>query len=89
VETDGWSCPNFVEPNVSLHQRSADESRASCRRATPCRASAPRPFYGDLPTPIVLELFTMDETARKNAAEALQRALDRRDNGGRTGHEPR
>lgn len=28
----------------------------------------------------------MDETARKNAAEALQRALDRRDNGGTTGH---
>ncbi|HSA49494.1 MAG TPA: hypothetical protein VLH10_05200 [Yinghuangia sp.] len=25
---------------------------------------------------------TMDETARKNAAQALQRALDRRDNGG-------
>jgi hypothetical protein len=36
-----------------------------------------------------LELITMDETARKNAAEALQRALDRRDTGGRTGHEPR
>jgi hypothetical protein len=31
----------------------------------------------------------MDETARKNAAEALQRALDRRDNGGATGHERR
>jgi hypothetical protein len=31
----------------------------------------------------------MDETARKNAAEALQRSLDRRDNGGSTGHEPR
>jgi hypothetical protein len=31
----------------------------------------------------------MDETARKNAAEALQRALDRRDNGGSTGHERR
>lgn len=29
----------------------------------------------------------MDETDRKNAAEALQRALDRRDNGGSTGHE--
>jgi hypothetical protein len=29
----------------------------------------------------------MDETTRKNAAEALQRALDRRDNGGATGHE--
>jgi hypothetical protein len=29
----------------------------------------------------------MDENARKNAAEALQRALDRRDNGGATGHE--
>jgi hypothetical protein len=28
----------------------------------------------------------MDETARKEAAEALQRALDRRDNGGSTGH---
>lgn len=29
------------------------------------------------------------DTARKNAAEALQRALDRRDNGGVTGHEAR
>ncbi len=29
----------------------------------------------------------MEETARQNAAEALQRALDRRDNGGVTGHE--
>jgi hypothetical protein len=28
----------------------------------------------------------MDETARKEAAAALQRALDRRDNGGSTGH---
>ncbi|HEX5569469.1 MAG TPA: hypothetical protein VFY14_21530 [Streptomyces sp.] len=27
-----------------------------------------------------------EETARKNAAAALQRALDRRDNGGATGH---
>ena len=27
-----------------------------------------------------------DETARRNAAAALQRALDRRDNGGATGH---
>lgn len=27
-----------------------------------------------------------DETERKNAAAALQRALDRRDNGGVTGH---
>ncbi|MDI3408483.1 MULTISPECIES: hypothetical protein [Streptomyces] len=26
------------------------------------------------------------ETERKNAAAALQRALDRRDNGGETGH---
>lgn len=26
------------------------------------------------------------DTARKNAAAALQRALDRRDNGGETGH---
>ncbi|WP_267883874.1 hypothetical protein [Streptomyces sp. NRRL WC-3549] len=26
------------------------------------------------------------ETERKNAAAALQRALDRRDNGGSTGH---
>ncbi len=31
----------------------------------------------------------MDETTRKNAADALQRALDRRDNGGSTGHESR
>ncbi|MEU8570928.1 hypothetical protein AB0C51_21730 [Streptomyces pathocidini] len=29
---------------------------------------------------------TTDTTARKNAAAALQRALDRRDNGGATGH---
>ena len=29
------------------------------------------------------------DAARKNAAEALQRALDRRDNGGVTGHEAR
>jgi hypothetical protein len=28
----------------------------------------------------------MNETDRKNAAAALQRALDRRDNGGETGH---
>ncbi|WP_279576895.1 hypothetical protein [Streptomyces sp. GC420] len=27
-----------------------------------------------------------DDTERKNAAAALQRALDRRDNGGATGH---
>ncbi|GAA4697603.1 hypothetical protein [Streptomyces buecherae] len=27
-----------------------------------------------------------DDTDRKNAAAALQRALDRRDNGGSTGH---
>jgi hypothetical protein len=29
----------------------------------------------------------MDETARQNALRALQRSLDRRDNGGSTGHE--
>jgi hypothetical protein len=29
------------------------------------------------------------DTSRRDAAEALQRALDRRDNGGVTGHEPR
>ncbi|WP_455356727.1 hypothetical protein [Streptomyces sp. SYSU K217416] len=28
----------------------------------------------------------ISETERKNAAAALQRALDRRDNGGSTGH---
>ncbi len=28
----------------------------------------------------------MDDNARKRATEALQRALDRRDNGGETGH---
>ncbi|MGW1894244.1 hypothetical protein ACWCP6_28975 [Streptomyces sp. NPDC002004] len=28
----------------------------------------------------------MTESERKNAAAALQRALDRRDNGGETGH---
>jgi hypothetical protein len=56
----------------------------------------PPPFRGEgihptqlSPPAITGELFTMDETARKNAAEALQRALDRRDNGGSTGHEPR
>jgi hypothetical protein len=27
-----------------------------------------------------------DDAIRKNAAAALQRALDRRDNGGKTGH---
>jgi hypothetical protein len=27
-----------------------------------------------------------EDTARRNAAAALQRALDRRDNGGSTGH---
>lgn len=48
------------------------------------------PFCGDrhllfLP----LELITMDETARENAMKALQRSLDRRDNGGSTGHEQR
>ena len=29
----------------------------------------------------------MDEIARQNAQRALQRSLDRRDNGGSTGHE--
>jgi|GEM_PF-3853596 hypothetical protein len=29
----------------------------------------------------------MDETARQNALRALQRSMDRRDNGGSTGHE--
>ncbi len=29
------------------------------------------------------------DTARRDAAEALQRALDRRDNGGVTGHDGR
>ncbi|MBH5337163.1 hypothetical protein IHE55_21295 [Streptomyces pactum] len=32
---------------------------------------------------------TSDDTDRKNAAAALQRALDRRDNGGAWGHQPR
>jgi hypothetical protein len=36
-----------------------------------------------------LELITMDETARQNALRALQRSMDRRDNGGSTGHETR
>ncbi|MEU6854491.1 hypothetical protein ABZ901_31730 [Actinacidiphila alni] len=36
-----------------------------------------------------LELITMDETARQNALRALQRSMDRRDNGGSTGHEAR
>lgn len=31
----------------------------------------------------------MDETTRKNAAQALQRALDRRDNGGDLGDDRR
>lgn len=30
----------------------------------------------------------MDENARQNALRALQRSMDRRDNGGQTGHEP-
>lgn len=29
----------------------------------------------------------MDENARQNALRALQRSMDRRDNGGQTGHE--
>jgi hypothetical protein len=29
----------------------------------------------------------MDENARENALRALQRSMDRRDNGGSTGHE--
>ncbi|MEE4540799.1 hypothetical protein V2S66_02300 [Streptomyces sp. V4-01] len=37
----------------------------------------------------LLELIPMDETARQNALRALQRSMDRRDNGGSTGHEPR
>ncbi|MDX3097400.1 hypothetical protein PV703_00420 [Streptomyces sp. ME01-24h] len=55
----------------------------------PLQRRFPAPFYGDTTLLFFRELFTMDETARKNAAEALQRALDRRDNGGSTGHEPR
>ncbi|CAG6391736.1 conserved hypothetical protein [Actinacidiphila cocklensis] len=31
----------------------------------------------------------MEDTARENALRALQRSLDRRDNGGSTGHESR
>lgn len=56
----------------------------------PLRRTFPAPFYGDnhlLDLP--LELITMDETARENAMKALQRSLDRRDNGGSTGHEAR
>lgn len=34
------------------------------------------------PDPLDFVECTMDETTRKNAAQALQRALDRRDNGG-------
>ncbi|WP_433894806.1 hypothetical protein [Streptomyces sp. CA-111067] len=36
-----------------------------------------------------LELIPMDDAARENAMKALQRSLDRRDNGGSTGHERR
>ncbi|MET8681690.1 hypothetical protein ABZW18_29930 [Streptomyces sp. NPDC004647] len=43
-------------------------------------SAAPRSLNGAGGTPIA------DSTARKNAAAALQRALDRRDNGGATGH---
>ncbi|MFD8554744.1 hypothetical protein ACFV08_24900 [Streptomyces fradiae] len=43
---------------------------AAARRARRVRHAAARP----------------SETERKNAAAALQRALDRRDNGGSTGH---
>ncbi|MFF2655161.1 hypothetical protein [Streptomyces sp. NPDC058045] len=32
---------------------------------------------------------TARDADRRNAAAALQRALDRRDNGGETGHDPR
>ncbi|MGW0664440.1 hypothetical protein [Streptodolium elevatio] len=46
------------------------------------RISAERP-------PLDLVECTMDETTRKNAAQALQRALDRRDNGGDVGGDRR
>ncbi|MGP3926173.1 MULTISPECIES: hypothetical protein [unclassified Streptomyces] len=44
------------------------------------RAALPHGLRGMGVTPIA------DSVARKNAAAALQRALDRRDNGGATGH---
>jgi hypothetical protein len=36
--------------------------------------------------PRVRHIARSSESERKNAAAALQRALDRRDNGGETGH---
>lgn len=44
------------------------------------------PLFPPFP-PFLLELIPMDEIARQNAQRALQRSLDRRDNGGSTGHE--
>lgn len=71
-------------------------SRCSTQ-ATPAALRTPRPLLAIHPPPplkasvrggtVKPEWSTvMDETARKNAAAALQRALDRRDNGGSTGH---
>lgn len=70
------------------------------KQATPA-AAAPRPFrrleiISDLKESITMPETTVrrrvrhasrpSEAERKNAAAALQRALDRRDNGGSTGH---
>jgi hypothetical protein len=69
------------------------------RAGNPC-GTAPRPFRrleisSDLKESITMTAVTVrrvrhasrtTESDRKNAAAALQRALDRRDNGGATGH---
>ena len=60
---------------------------------SPPAAPTPAPFRGDtisrLSRCFPQELIPMDDTARQNALRALQRSLDRRDNGGSTGHEVR
>jgi len=58
----------------------------------PRRVTPAAPPTADVPAslifaPLLWKLTAMDETARQNALRALQRSLDRRDNGGSTGHE--
>lgn len=62
-------------------------ARRLSTRVTPRGAGRP-PFYGETDSSdFFQELITMDESARQNALRALQRSMDRRDNGGSTGHE--
>ncbi|BBB00395.1 hypothetical protein RVR_7437 [Actinacidiphila reveromycinica] len=80
------------EPNVSRStERTADASQAPFRRVTPAaRLSARVPWHVSPPpvcTGLPTELIPMDDDARQNALRALQRSMDRRDNGGSTGHE--